>query len=148
MKFNIKAIILIGVLFALQPIFSQKTEVQKDINRLLILSGSGDVAVQVINQMANSFKQHYPDVPTEFWDSFKEKAKKEDLINLVTPIYEKYYTHDEIKQIIKFYETPVGQKTIKVLPNITQESMIAGQEWGMKLGNQIAKELEEKGYSK
>ena len=148
MKFNIKAIILIGVLFALQPIFSQKTEVQKDINRLLILSGSGDVAVQVINQMADSFKQHYPDVPADFWDSFKEKAKKEDLINLVAPIYEKYYTHDEIKQIIKFYETPVGQKTIKVLPNITQESMIAGQEWGMKLGNQIAKELEEKGYSK
>ncbi|AXX91864.1 hypothetical protein CPU12_06020 [Malaciobacter molluscorum LMG 25693] len=43
---------------------------------------------------------------------------KEDLISL----YTNRFTADELKEIRKFYESPVGKKTITELPKITYES--------------------------
>ena len=55
-------------------------------------------------------------------------------------------TLEDLKEIIRFYQTPVGQKFAKSTPLIMQESMQIGQQWGMKLGLEITKKLEEKGY--
>jgi len=30
------------------------------------------------------------------------------------PLYNKYYTHDDIKQLIKFYESPIGKRSVEV----------------------------------
>lgn len=38
-------------------------------------------------------------------------------------IYDKYYTDKEIKELIAFYKSPVGKKTIDLTPEIMQESM-------------------------
>ena len=50
------------------------------------------------------------------------------------PIYHKYLTLEEIEGLIQFYKTPLGRKAISVMPKMTQEGMIAGQEWGQSIG--------------
>jgi uncharacterized protein len=30
------------------------------------------------------------------------------------PLYNKYFTHDDIKQLIKFYESPIGKRSVEV----------------------------------
>ena len=45
------------------------------------------------------------------------------------PVYAKYFTHDDILQMIAFYETPLGQKTIKVMPQIAGESAQVTMRW-------------------
>jgi hypothetical protein len=121
---------------------------RKDIQKLLILTGSDQVAIQIMNQMITMFKQSSPQVPEEFWQEFMKEAEANvaDLNNLVIPIYAKYLSHEEIKELIRFYETPVGQKILKVLPQIMQESMVAGQQWGQQLGEKAVTKLKEKGY--
>jgi hypothetical protein len=62
------------------------------------------------------------------------------------PVYNKYYSQEEIKQLIVFYESPLGRKVIEVTPLATQETMLIGQEWGEKLGQDIVDELLKEGY--
>jgi uncharacterized protein len=46
----------------------------------------------------------------------------------------------------KFYKTPIGKKTIEILPQLTQDSMVAGQKWGQKIGELAAEKMKEKGF--
>lgn len=42
---------------------------------------------------------------------------------LFYPLYDKFFSEDELKQIVAFYKSPAGQKTIEVVPQLLQESM-------------------------
>lgn len=39
------------------------------------------------------------------------------------PLYDKFFTEDELKGLLSFYRSPVGQKSIDVMPALMQESM-------------------------
>lgn len=115
---------------------------------LLVAMGTAKNAKQVIEMMVTSYKQNMPEVPAVFWDEFQKEISMDELIDLVAPIYAKYYTDDELVQLIAFYKSPLGQKLTDKLPAITQESFAAGQEWGKKIGEKVAGKLKEKGYLK
>ncbi|MGB9599493.1 MAG: DUF2059 domain-containing protein [Myxococcota bacterium] len=124
---------------------ANKPDSQKisDIRRLLELTGSGNLGMQVMKNMINSYKQMMPDVPQSFWDSFIQEVNADSLVELIIPIYDKYLSHEEVKDIIKFYESPSGKKLIKVLPSITEESMEAGRNWGKEISNKLIKRLQD-----
>jgi len=63
---------------------------------------------------------------------------------LITPIYHRHFTHDEIKGLIAFYQTDLGSKTIRVMPALLQESMSAGQQWGQTLAPEIRRRVLER----
>lgn len=128
--------------------YSQSNTKSEKVRELLELMGSGDLAKQVMNQMISLFKDAYSDVDSQFWDEFSKELNVDDLIDLTIPIYEKYYTENEIEQLIKFYKTPLGRKVTANLPLITQESMEAGRVWGEGVGMKVIERLREKGYIK
>lgn len=76
-------------------------------------------------------------------------AQDGGLMDMLYGIYDKYFSHDDIKGLIKFYQTDLGQKTVKVMPSLTREAMTAGQQWGTSMGpvivERLKKRLEEKG---
>jgi hypothetical protein len=124
------------------PAAAQKAAKLKDIRRLLHLSGSDKLGDQVVDQMLGQFKAMAgPDVPASVWGSVRKEIKVQELIALIVPIYDRHLSHDEIKAIIAFYESPAGKKFVSVLPAITQESMSAGQTWGKQLAERIAARL-------
>jgi hypothetical protein len=62
----------------------------------------------------------------EIMESFMQEAKamsmkmiNDDMVTL----YDKYFTQDEIDDLIKFYKTPSGQKYIEVMPEISKDLM-------------------------
>ena len=55
-------------------------------------------------------------------------------VDLIVPVYAKHFTNDELDALIAFYQTPVGRKTVSVMPQVTQEAMQIGQRWGQSLG--------------
>ena len=119
---------------------------QEDIRRLMEVSGAGNLAVQVMNQMLSPIKRAMPKVPEEFWTKFMAKVDTDELIDVTIPIYAKYFTPDEIKQLLAFYQTPLGQKVIATLPAVMQESMVAGQKWGQQLVPRLFDELKAEGH--
>jgi uncharacterized protein len=53
-----------------------------------------------------------------------------ELVDLLVPFYKKHYTEEELKQMIEFYKSPLGQKIVEKLALISQDSYIIGVEWG------------------
>jgi hypothetical protein len=47
-----------------------------------------------------------------------------------------------------FYRSPVGQKTIKILPKLSAEAIDAGQEWGKTVADRAMRKIHDKGYDK
>ncbi|WP_168210320.1 DUF2059 domain-containing protein [Persicimonas caeni] len=119
---------------------------RKDIRKLLEITGSAELGLQVVDQMIAQFKMSAPNVPSEFWDEFRKDINKDGLVEIIVPIYDKHLTHDEIKALIKFFESPAGKSYVKKLPIITRESQMAGQKWGREIAQKVQKRLQEKGY--
>jgi|CXWL01.1.fsa_nt_gi hypothetical protein len=110
---------------------------ERKIRELLESTGSGQLGVQVVNQMLPAFKKMVPQAPESFWQDFMKEVKPETLVELVVPIYDKYFEEAELDAIIAFYASPAGKKTVQVLPAIMAESMQVGQKWGEELAKKV-----------
>ena len=84
-----------------------------------------------------------PRVPAAFWDRFIATARErqDDLETLFVQIYDHHFTADELRQLLAFYRTPIGQKLIAEQPGLAQEAMTAGQQWGQRLGFEVGQKL-------
>jgi len=126
--------------------FSQNISPAKrqDIMKLIEVTDAKAQMVQTFDLMfTNLMGSMGAGVSEDLKRSVKSKfeSRVNDFVNLLVPIYDKHFTHDDIKQIIRFYETPTGKKMIKTTPLITQESFAIGQKWGHDLAQDIVAEL-------
>jgi len=48
-----------------------------------------------------------------------------EIIPRLVPVYDKYFSEDELKELIAFYKGATGRKLIKVMPLIMEDSMKA-----------------------
>lgn len=117
---------------------------EKSIRRLMEITGSAKVGIQVGQQIIASLRQSQPSLPEEFWTDMNSKFNSDALVNLVVPIYAKYYTQEDLDGLIAFYQTPLGQKVISTLPQISQESVQAGQAWGQQLAEQVIQDMQQR----
>jgi hypothetical protein len=123
-------------------------EKRAEIEKMLRLTGMQKLMDQMMTQMISTMSNGMPDVPPEFWTKFKEKMDMRDLIEKIMPVYDKYYTVDDIKAINAFYESPTGQKILASMPQVMHECMQIGQDWGKKIGEQAAREAREEMQNK
>jgi uncharacterized protein len=134
----------IGVLCVLGgAVRAEETQKVKDIRKLLKITGSGELGAQVMGQMIGNMKKSMPQVPEKFWGDFMKEVHTEELIDLIVPVYDRNLNHDDIKELIRFYESPTGKKFVSVLPKITQESMGVGEKWGRDLAQKVIAKLQE-----
>ena len=129
------------------PLLAEKAK-SESIKLLMQQTGAKDMASQMMQQMLPSLKRFAPDAPEAFWEKAMHKMDMDKMVALIIPIYQKYLTEEDIQAVIQFYNTPTGKKFIKVSPNIMQESMIAGQQWGQSIAKDIIEDLKKEGYMK
>ncbi|MCB0631532.1 MAG: DUF2059 domain-containing protein [Saprospiraceae bacterium] len=121
------------------------------LNNMLELSGSKKNFDVAVGQMMGIFKQQpqYDNVPDELWEKMEGEFKNtsmEELVQMLAPVYYEHLSLEDLEAIVQFYESPAGKKLAEKTPLITQQSMQVGQEWGRKIGEKVAAELQEKGY--
>jgi hypothetical protein len=122
-----------------------------DIRKLMDLMGSAAAVNQVISQMEKSIKPlmtsalppgDYRDKLVDlFFEKFHARLDVQQLLDQAIPVYDKYLSEDDIKGLIQFYSTPLGEKTAHVLPMISAEMQAAGGKWGQDLGRQCMLEV-------
>jgi uncharacterized protein len=138
------ALMIVSVAFA----FSQTSDYQVTLKKMFEVSGSQGAYKSAIMQMFTMFKQN-ANVPQEVWNDMEKEflaTSMDELVKMLTPVYEKHLTKADLQKLIDFYQTPVGVKFAEKTPLIMQESMQVGQEWGMKIGQQFQEKLKAKGY--
>ena len=88
---------------------------------------SSAISTNVRSIMGQSLAQ---DRLEKFMATFEQKlrtaAPATSVENLMVPIYAQHFSTDDIQELIRFYQSPVGQRVIKVLPQVSQESQDAG----------------------
>jgi len=119
-----------------------ETQKQKDIRKLLKITGSGELGTQVMGQMIGNMKKAMPQVPEKFWTDFMKEVHTDELVDMIVPVYDRNLTQGDVTELIHFYESPTGKKFVSVLPKITQESMGVGEKWGRDLAMKVMAKLQ------
>jgi len=119
-----------------------------DIVKMLRASGGAELGIQMMDNILPTFVQAFPQVPEQLWEEIKQEFSADALIDMIAPVYDKYYSHEEIQELIAFYESPIGKKLVERTPLVMQESMAVGQKWGYEVAEKIMKKLESKGYKR
>lgn len=124
---------------------------EADIRRLLELTHAEALATQAMDSMEGNLRPlmtsalppgEYRERLIElFFAKYHAERVTQQLLEIAMPVYDKYYSDDEIKQLIQFYATPIGQKMLTVTPKVLSELQAAGQKWGEQLGRQCMGEV-------
>jgi uncharacterized protein len=131
-----------------KPIDPSKAQ---DIRRLQELIGSKERMAQVMNEMEKTMRplmnnalpagDYREKLVEAFFVKFHSKLDLQQFLDQAMPIYDRQFSHEEIKGLIQFYQTPLGQKYLSAVPQITAEMMAQGQKWGQDLGRKSILEV-------
>lgn len=124
----------------------QENAKRTKIRRLLALTGSAELGMQVMEQMFRSFQRSMPNVPESFWTELRKEVHPDDLVELIVPIYERNLSEADIDALVTFYESQAGKRFTAALPKITAESQSAGEQWGRQLAERVLTRLKQEGY--
>lgn len=134
-------------------------EKKADIQHLMEMTNSLAIGKQmgkaIMDNLAQTMKITRPDIPQEVLELLPDEVSAVFDENLdlylqeMVPIYHKHFTAVEIKEMTRFYSTALGQKTIRVMPNLMQDGMEVGKRWGQLLApiiqQRIANKLRQQG---
>ena len=117
----------VGVFSLMQFSFAQQAS-KSEVMKLITLSGS-DASMKVAKDQI--MKMVPADKQADFLKEFD--ATLPSLYDSLADIYIKTYTAQDIKDMIVFYESPIGKKINSSMGPFTQKMMAASQEWGIGL---------------
>ncbi|MEA5403944.1 DUF2059 domain-containing protein [Arcicella sp. DC2W] len=141
-----KVITVILFLLVSSTSFAQTDSTKaKDIKKLLEVSGTAKAVKTMMTQYMSMMKTSpvYKDAPAGFFDKVLTTIDYDEFIMLYVPIYDKHFTHSEIKELIAYHESPIGKKVIEKQPLIMSDSMQMGKEFGEKLGRKVYQQMQE-----
>ena len=134
-----------------------------DIDRLMAVTGVANIGSQMVSLLSeraiDGLKTANPSIPAPAFSVVKDVLDSELSKAFVAPkglreqmvdIYARHFTHDEVRTLLRFYNTPVGQKTIALMPTLMRESGDAGEDWAAltmgRISGIIQERLREEGY--
>ena len=111
-----------------------------------LLSKNMDFATPEAKQKFDArAKESFARFAGKFRERYQTKVNPAGVIEEISyPLYDKYFTEQELRDLIAFYRTPTGEKTLKVMPLLLQESMeMSSRLVGPKLNGFLTELLEE-----
>ncbi|HEY1588119.1 MAG TPA: DUF2059 domain-containing protein [Rhodanobacter sp.] len=126
-----------------QVLAAQPSEQQ--VRQLFEVMHMSQVFGQMNAQMTSVMTQAVPCVPASYWQGFIDANGTRQLVSRMVPIYQDHFTADDVAGLLKFYQSPLGQKVITQMPRTMAEGLKAGQQWGRERGQAMIKDLQQKG---
>ena len=113
-----------------------------------VSSTSDQMLKQMVGAMATGVNAANPGKAQEIQELLTEAVMPEmnklkpDLIDASAHIYAANFSADDLKQMLAYYQSGVGQKVIQRLPTILQEQGRIGQQLVMKMIPEIQENVE------
>jgi hypothetical protein len=124
---------------------------EAEIRRLVEVSGAKSLITQMMGEMATSLRPMLanslpPGAYRErlvnlFFEKFQSKSDPQSIVDMAVPVYDKYLTEEEVKGLIRFYSSPLGRKSVEVVPQMMAEMSQQGRVLGEKLGRDSMMEV-------
>ena len=127
------------------PVDPQKAEI---IRQIISATRANDLVKQMIDstmpQVMSNLRQN-PLLPPAFIDEaqikLSERFKTLDLTQFAVPVYSKNFTTEELRQILAFDQSPLGQKVARLQPAIYSEVAAGAKAKGQQIGMDVAREI-------
>jgi hypothetical protein len=124
---------------------------EADIRSLMELVGARDAlqdfAAHGSDQLRENLLASVPsnDRGQQFVDAFIERYKTkfnpDDATAQLVAIYDEHFTQDEIKGLLQFYGSPLGQKFAAEMPKINGEMQAANRTFSMRVARDVLQDL-------
>jgi hypothetical protein len=108
---------------------------EKEIRSLLELIGARDAMQDAASSATEQYRQKMLEtsansdraqvLTSAYLAEFQKKFDADSVTNQLVGIYDKHFTEDEIKDLLEFYGSPLGQKVAAEMPKITREAQLA-----------------------
>jgi hypothetical protein len=84
-------------------------------------------------------------IPPKFYEEFKAEITLENFIEMSIAMYDKHFSHDDIKGLIKFYESSIGKKKVKTESLMDKDSYRIFEELNEKIESYIHENIDKIG---
>lgn len=120
---------------------------KENIRKLIKISGNADIILQrstipYDNQMSLIIQRLRPDLSKTTANKLSQELRTEiernvqapgGLMDYIISIYNSHFTHQEIRDWLLFYESPLGKKINSTMPSVMEESNFAYQQWNRNI---------------
>src|SRR5256885_8737395 len=122
---------------AAKPSVTKAIDPQKDsdIRSLLELIGALDMIQEAANNSTEQYRQKLislapnddkaQDSVNSYLAAFQKQYDTDAIADQLVAIYDKHYTEEEIKGMLQFFGSPLGQKVAAEMPKISKEVQLA-----------------------
>jgi hypothetical protein len=104
---------------------------------------SSYISGQVRSVMGRTLQK--PDDLQKFMDAFTQKftaaAPSSAVTDAQIPVYSHFFSMEDIEALIKFYESPLGQRVVKTLPQVAQQTQQAGMQIDQKAAIEVLRSM-------
>lgn len=131
---------LAGFILASFTVKGQADSFDSDIMKMQQVNGSNASTNALFPRIMAQIRQSKPDLTDARIAAMKIDVFDVEVASLneqLIPVFKKYYTQSEVKEIIAFYETPVGKKLAETTPKMMMDQMQLTQTWAMGLMGKI-----------
>jgi len=154
-KFNIIltfSMLLLSFNILAEPLSAAKKEM---INELMVFTGNAkraeERALNGAYEFANIIRQSSPDFPPTLLEIVVEEMNNKihseldsgnPIRDIVTEIYHENFSSAEIKELLRFYQTPVGKKITSLASSMREETASEINLWWQSLMPEIMEKSE------
>ena len=140
---KIKTLFLMLLMMLPFLVNAQTRNFQQDVMYYLSINGTEQQYNGAYDEMFNLFKKQFAkaQVPDAIWQELKTTQKAGAMYgikSLLTSAYRKHFTHTNIKEMIRFYETDVAKRLIEDPKKLIEEDRkIVGKFYQSAVGQKI-----------
>lgn len=118
---------------------------EKEIRKLLRVSKGNESGGMILDGMLNSLKRSMSTIPESFWKELPRKDFLERFDEELVRIYAQHLTLEEVRGLIKFYESPLGKSALEKMRLISMDAAKAGHDFSSDVLRWVMDEAEKKG---
>jgi hypothetical protein len=124
-------------------------ELTKEIKKLLVVTNALGASDLLMKGALESQRKNNTSLPDEFYARMLQGIEKGEighyLENVVIKIYRQKFTIEEVKEVIKFYDSPVGKKMAAEAGPIANAARIEGEKIGQYMAIKIIGDMVKEG---
>jgi hypothetical protein len=112
-----------------------------DILRLMEVSGELQTMRDAMAVVHAQLKERGTNLPDAYWSEFESVMQTDELPSILVQVYDKHYSHDQIKALIELYKSPAGLILVEKQRFIQADSMYVTQQWAARKSDEIMKRV-------
>lgn len=131
-------------LFADTVVGNSQSEKEKDIINLL--DASGVLNIEIMREAyEDSIQQSSARLPEAFakklGKEYRNEFRRDQVIDNLVLIYDRYFTHEDIRGLIEFFHSPLGRRLVLLQPKVTTEQLALIQQESREAAQRVVEKL-------